>query len=219
MKLIVFDCDGTLVDGQHLILDAMQSACRNCDVSYAGDEAVRQIVGLSLLEAIEICYPQENEKTHYALKDAFVERFQELRLREQDDEPLFDGVRDTIEQLHRDGYLLGIATGKSKRGLLITLKNHGLSDYFLTLNTADDGPGKPHPSMLHNAMRDVGIAPEDTLMIGDTTYDIQMALAANVRAVGVSWGYHDGANLVRAGAHYMLDHISHIGKVLDEAFL
>ncbi len=219
MKLIVFDCDGTLVDGQHLILDAMQTACRVCETAYPGDEAIRQIVGLSLLEAIEICHPKESEITHHALKDAFVERFQELRLRDEDDEPLFDGVRDIIEQLHGEGYMLGVATGKSTRGLIITLKNHGLSDYFLTLNTADDGPGKPHPSMLHNAMRDVGVESKNTLMIGDTTFDIQMALAANVRAVGVSWGYHDRDKLLQAGAHYMLDHISHIRKVLDEAFL
>ena len=219
MKLIVFDCDGTLVDGQYLILDAMQSACRVCDTPYPGDEAIRQIVGLSLMEAIEICHPKENEKTHFALKDAFVDRFQELRLRDEDYEPLFDGVKDMIEQLHRDGYLLGVATGKSTRGLNITLKNHKLSDYFLTLNTADDGPGKPHPSRLNNAMRDAGVEPENTLMIGDTTFDIQMALAANVRAVGVSWGYHERDKLLQAGAHYMLDHISHLRKVLDEAFL
>lgn len=219
MKLIVFDCDGTLVDGQHLILDAMRTACGVCGTAYPGDEAIRQIVGLSLMEAIGICYPKENELTHQALKDAFVERFQELRMRDEDDEPIFDGVREVLEQLQSDGFLLGVATGKSKRGLAITLNNHGLGGYFLTLNTADDGPGKPHPSMLHNAMRDAGVSPENTLMVGDTTFDIQMALAANVRAVGVSWGYHDRDQLVQAGAHYMLDHISHMRKVLDEAFL
>ena len=219
MKLIVFDCDGTLVDGQHLILDAMQSASRACEIAYPGDEAVRQIVGLSLLEAIEICYPREAEKAHNALKDAFIRRFQELRLREEDDEPLFDGVRELILELHEAGYLLGIATGKSRRGLNVTLKNHGLGDYFLTLNTADDGPGKPHPSMLINAMADVGAQPENTFMVGDTTYDIHMALAANVRAVGVSWGYHDRDKLIQAGAHHMLDEISQLRKILDETIL
>lgn len=219
MKLIVFDCDGTLVDGQHLILDAMQSASKVCQISYPGDDAVRQIVGLSLMEAIEICYPDATTEICLGLKDAFVARFQELRLRDEDNEPLFDGVLEVLEQLNSDGYILGIATGKSTRGLISTLNNHGLRDHFLTLNTADDGPGKPHPSMLLNAMKDVGARPENTIMVGDTTYDIHMALAAKVRAVGVSWGYHDPDKLVAAGAHYMLDHISHIRKILDEAFL
>jgi len=219
MKLIVFDCDGTLVDGQHLIIDAMASACKICAVAYPGDEAVRHIVGLSLLEAIEICHPAESQMTHLALKKAFIDRFQELRLREEDDEPLFDGIGQMIEQLMAEGYALGIATGKSKRGLVNTLKNHGLSDYFMTLNTADDGPGKPHPSMLLNAMRDAGAEPQKTMMIGDTTFDIQMALAAKTCAVGVSWGYHDREKLREAGAHHMLDHISQIRQILDETFL
>lgn len=215
MKLVVFDCDGTLVDGQHLILDAMQTASRVCDIAYPGDEAIRQIVGLSLLEAIEMSYPDEKKLAHHALKDAFIERFQQLRQREEDEEPLFDGVKDFLHQLHQDGFLLGVATGKSRRGLVNTLKNHGLGDYFLTLNTADDGPGKPHPSMLHNAMLDVGAAPENTYMIGDTTFDVHMALAANVQAIGVSWGYHDRDKLEQAGAHHIVDHISHIRQILE----
>ncbi|NOZ67287.1 MAG: HAD-IA family hydrolase [Alphaproteobacteria bacterium] len=219
MKLIVFDCDGTLVDGQHLIIDAMQSACRVCDTAYPGDEAIRQIVGLSLMEAIGICHPGESEATHLALKDAFVARFQELRKLDDVPEPLFDGVKEVIESLSEAGYLLGIATGKSRRGLEITLKNHGLSDYFLTLNTADDGPGKPHPSMLLNAMQDVGAMAENTFMIGDTTYDIHMAQAAKVRAVGVTWGYHEPEKLMQAGADHMIDHISHLRKILDETVL
>jgi len=215
VKLIVFDCDGTLVDGQHLILDAMQTASRVCGIAYPGDEAIRQIVGLSLFEAIEMSYPHEKELSHHALKDAFIARFQQLRQREEDEEPLFDGVRELLQQLSQAGHLLGIATGKSRRGLISTLKNHDLSDYFLTLNTADDGPGKPDPSMLMNAMRDVGAAPENTLMIGDTTFDIQMALAAKVRAVGVSWGYHDRSRLEQAGAHHIVDHISHIRHIVE----
>ncbi|MCF6215667.1 MAG: HAD-IA family hydrolase [Emcibacter sp.] len=219
MKLIIFDCDGTLVDGQHLILDAMGSACVACEVPYPGDEAVRQIVGLSLMDAIEICHPQENQKTHLALKDAFISRFQELRQRDEDQEPLYDGVRDMLEKLHGDGFILGVATGKSRRGLTNTLKNHGLGDFFMTLNTADDGPGKPHPSMLINAMNEVGAEPENTVMIGDTTFDIHMALAAKVAAIGVSWGYHDRGKLIGAGAHHILDHISHIRQGLNETIL
>lgn len=219
MKLIVFDCDGTLVDGQHLIIDAMKSACRVCDIAYPGDDAIRHIVGLSLMEAIAICHPGESETTHLALQQAFISRFQELRHREEDNEPLFDGVREVIDQLAREGYLLGVATGKSRRGLGLTLKNHGLSEYFITLNTADDGPGKPHPAMLLNAMREAGARPENTMMVGDTTYDIEMALAAKVRAVGVSWGYHERDKLEQAGAHHIVDHISRLRKILDETFL
>lgn len=219
MKLIIFDCDGTLVDGQHLIIDAMKTACDVCDVPYPGDEAIRQIVGLSLLEAISICHPDESEATHLALRQAFIDRFQQLRHQDDDNEPLFDGVRQVIGQLSRDGYLLGIATGKSRRGLALTLKKHQLSEYFLTLNTADDGPGKPHPAMLLNAMKEAGVRTENTLMIGDTTYDIQMALAAKVHAVGVSWGYHDPIQLEQAGAEHILDHISQLRQILDETFL
>ena len=215
MKLIVFDCDGTLVDGQHMIIDAMQTACGACDVVYPGDEAVRQIVGLSLHQAIEVCRPAEAAVSHLALKDVFIERFQQLRLQKDYEEPLYDGVVDVLDQLNDKGYLLGIATGKSKRGLLSTLENHGLSDYFLTLNTADDGPGKPHPSMLHNAMKDVGVSPDQTWMIGDTTFDMEMARTAEVKAVGVSWGYHERAVLQQAGAHHILDHISDLHRVLE----
>ncbi len=219
MKLIVFDCDGTLVDGQHLIIDAMQSACGLCKVTYPGDDAIRHIVGLSLMEAIALCHPEESEATHLALQQAFIDRFQQLRQREEDNEPLFNGVREVIDQLARDGYLLGVATGKSRRGLGLTLEKHGLNKYFVTLNTADDGPGKPHPAMLYNAMREAGVTPENTVMIGDTTYDIKMARAARVWAVGVSWGYHERDKLEQAGAHHIVDHISHIRQILDETFL
>lgn len=219
MKLIVFDCDGTLVDGQHIILNAMQSASKACDVIYPGDEAVRRTVGLSLPEVIAICHPDQDKTKHDAIQQAFIDRFQELRRLQEDEEPIFDGVKDLLELLQDEGYLLGVATGKSKRGLDSTLEHHGLGDYFLTLNTADDGPGKPHPSMLHNAMREVGARPENTVMVGDTTFDIHMALAAKVHAVGVSWGYHNPEELKGAGAHHILDHISHLRKVLDEAFL
>jgi len=215
VKLVIFDCDGTLVDGQHLILDSMQTASKYCNIAYPGDEAVRQIVGLSLLEAISLVYPGENDKIHRQLQEAFITRFQEIRRLEQDHEPLFDGVVEALIRLNDEGYLLGVATGKSRRGLEMTLKNHDLGQYFVTLNTADDGPGKPHPSMVDNAMKDVGAVPENTAMIGDTSYDMLMAKAANVKAIGVDWGYHSFETLEQSGADHVLDHISKIHQIID----
>ncbi|WP_321390000.1 HAD-IA family hydrolase [Emcibacter sp.] len=213
MKLIVFDCDGTLVDGQHMILDSMRHASRICAVDYPGDEPVRRIVGLSLLRAIEDVFPDLHVDHHMSIREAFIDRFQQLRA-EEHEEPLFDDVREVLESLNDEGYLLGVATGKSRRGLINTLKNHDLEKYFITLNTADDGPGKPHPSMLLNAMRDAGAEPEETVMVGDTTYDIQMAKAARVRAIGVSWGYHPENELSTAGADHIIDRILHLPTIV-----
>jgi phosphoglycolate phosphatase len=118
-----------------------------------------------------------------------------------DDEPLFDGVGALLEQLANDGWMLGVATGKSDRGLNHILAAHGLRDHFITLQTADRHPSKPHPSMIEAAIVEAGAARARTAMIGDTSYDIEMAVNAGVRAVGVAWGYHPAAELVAAGAH------------------
>mgnify|MGYP001283052562 CR=1 FL=1 len=204
MKLVVFDCDGTLVDGQHMILESMRHACATCEVIYPGDEPVRRIVGLSLLQAIEGIFPDLDRDRHLAIREAFVTCFQHLRQEGRTQEPLYEGVVEILDHLLVEGYLLGIATGKSQRGLKKTLSNHGLEKYFLTLNTADDGPGKPHPSMLLNAMRETGMDPGNTVMVGDTTYDMEMARAARVRGIGVSWGYHEDRELVSAGASHVI---------------
>ena len=117
-----------------------------------------------------------------------------------------------ITELHDAGILLGVATGKSTRGLRNTLNNHGLQDYFVTLNTADDGPGKPHPSMINVALNDTGVEKENAFMIGDTTYDIVMAANAGVRSIGVTWGYHAKDELISCGA----DHIVHdMSEIVD----
>ncbi len=210
LKLAIFDCDGTLVDGQHMIISSMIHACEKHNIPYPGDELVRRMVGLSLMEAITTGFGSLSEHDHKLIHRAFIEHFQYLRTQDDHEEPLYDGVLDVINNLHDTGILLGIATGKSTRGLHNTLNNHGLQDYFVTLNTADDGPGKPHPSMINVALNDTGVEKENAFMIGDTTYDIVMAANAGVRSIGVTWGYHAHDELVSCGADHIVHEISEI---------
>lgn len=210
LKLIIFDCDGTMVDGQHMIISSMKEASKKCNVPYPGDESVRRIVGLSLLEAISRVYPTLSNNDHDLIRNEFVNHFQYLRSLDQQHEPLYEGVKETINLLNDMGILLGVATGKSSRGLANTLKNHGLEKHFVTLNTADDGPGKPHPSMINVALSDTGVLKQNAYMIGDTTYDMQMAALAGVHSIGVTWGYHSRQELVTSGANHIIDHISEV---------
>lgn len=214
LKLAIFDCDGTLVDGQHMIISSMKEASEKCKIPYPGDEQVRRIVGLSLFEAITMIYPKISDNDHTMLHRAFVEHFQYLRTLDDQHEPLYDGIHETILDLHQAGILLGVATGKSSRGLRSTLSNHNLQDYFVTLNTADDGPGKPHPSMIKVALSDTGVDPENAVMIGDTTYDMVMAANAGVRSIGVTWGYHDREELISSGADHIIDEISGLADLI-----
>ncbi len=214
LKLAIFDCDGTLVDGQHMIISSMKRASEKCKIPYPGDEQVRRIVGLSLFEAITMIYPKISDNDHTLLHSAFVEHFQYLRTLDEQHEPLYDGIHETILDLYRTGILLGVATGKSSRGLRTTLNNHNLQDYFVTLNTADDGPGKPHPSMINVALADTGVDPENAVMIGDTTYDMVMATNAGVRSIGVTWGYHGREELISSGADHIIDEVSALADLI-----
>ena len=147
--------------------------------------------------------PDAEPDVHVALAEDYKRAFQRLRGDGLVEEPLYDGVAELIDALEADGWLLGVATGKSDRGLALCLEHHGLAGRFVTLQTADRHPSKPHPSMIEPAMAEAGAAPETTLMIGDTSYDMAMARAAGVTAIGVAWGYHDAEELTRAGAHYV----------------
>jgi phosphoglycolate phosphatase len=121
------------------------------------------------------------------------------------DEPLFAGAAAALAQLLERGYLLGIATGKARRGVNHVLDRHGLHGHFVTIQTVDTSPGKPHPDMVLKAMAETGAAPQHTCMIGDTSFDIEMGRAANVRAIGVTWGNHPVVELAAAGAHRLVD--------------
>ena len=202
VRLAVFDCDGTLSDGQANICRAMEAAYRAGGLPVPPRAAIRNIVGLSLVEAVAVLSPGADEERHRALAADYKAAFFRMRAAgELDVEPLYDGLAETIDALAADGWMLGIATGKSDRGLAHLLAHHGLADRFVTLQTADRHPSKPHPSMLEAAMAEAGAQDYTTVMIGDTSYDMAMARAAGVRAVGVAWGYHDEATLRAAGAH------------------
>jgi phosphoglycolate phosphatase len=149
--------------------------------------------------------PGAETATVAEVAERYRDAFLSLRSRPDFHEPLFPGARAALEALDHPEIMLGIATGKARRGLLNSLERHGLAAYFVTLKTADDGPGKPHPEILERAMAEVGVGPEDTVMVGDTIFDIQMARNAQAHAVGVSWGYHETAELTAAGAARVID--------------
>ncbi|EZP70413.1 HAD family hydrolase [Sphingomonas paucimobilis] len=200
-RLAVFDCDGTLVDSQHSICTAMTRAFEGEKLAAPDRAAILSVVGLSLPLAIARLLPDAEEDYHLHLSEGYKRAFQHLRRENMVSEPLYPGMAALIRDLDADGWLLGVATGKSDRGLALCLEHHGIAAHFVTLQTADRHPSKPHPSMLLSAMADAGASPETTVMIGDTSYDIDMALAAATRALGVGWGYHQPAELVAAGAH------------------
>jgi phosphoglycolate phosphatase len=161
---------------------------------------VRRIVGLSLPVAIGKLAPQANDEQIALAVAAYKQAFFAARQEGRVHEPLFDGIHDLLTDLHGSNWRLGVATGKSDRGLKTMLASHGLTDLFCTLQTADRHPSKPHPSMIETALADALARPEHAVMIGDTHFDIEMARSAGVRAIGVAWGYHSVEELVAAGA-------------------
>ena len=214
-RLAVFDCDGTLVDSGATICAALDRGFTDCGIAPPSRAAQRGIIGLSVHEAMIALHPEGEAATHALLAEAYKSAFSGLRARGLADEPLYDGIAEAIEGLAVRGWLLGVATGKSDRGLAHVLAKHGLDARFVTLQTADRHPSKPHPSMLHQAMADAGAAPETTAMIGDTSYDMGMAKAAGAAAIGVAWGYHSPELLRESGADVVADHASELVALLE----
>ena len=212
--MAIFDCDGTLVDSQANICAAMEECFGRAGLDPPPRERTRRVVGLSLIEAMAAMAPQGDSDLHVALAEDYKLVFQRLRGRGLVEEPLYEGIAELLDTLEKDGWLLGVATGKSDRGLALCLERHGLHPRFVTLQTADRHPSKPHPSMIEQALAEAGAAPELSLMIGDTSYDMAMAKAAGVAAIGVTWGYHEREELIAAGADYIADRPSDVTELV-----
>lgn len=202
LKLALFDLDGTLVDSRQLIAQSMDEAFRKNGLAGCSYDQVRQIVGIELFEAIPMLLP-EDYPAEGAVKIG--NDFREIFVRNRADgthtEGLYDGARELLEELDAAGWLLGVATGKPRRGLDHILDTHGLHEMFVTLNTSCTGVGKPNPRMVLEAMGETGVDAHRTIVIGDSSHDIQMALNAKVTAAGVAWGFHTTEELNTAGAH------------------
>ena len=216
IRLVVFDCDGTLVDSQHVIREAMTRAFAANGLPAPQPAAVRRVIGLSLAVAVERLWPEGDADGRDVVVDAYRDAFLDLGSRPDHHEPLFPGAAEAVEALGAAGYVLGVATGKGKRGLRATLGRVGLLERFATLQTADDAPSKPHPGMLLRAMAETGAHESGTVFVGDTTFDMQMAVNARVTPLGVGWGYHGARELRAAGAHAVVERFAELVGAIDQ---
>ena len=216
LRLAVFDVDGTLIDSQHSIVAAMEGAWSAFDLDPPARENVLQIIGLPLLEAVAILAPEQTPERHQALREKYSETWIAMREEGRLQEPLFPGSVSVLDDLEKHGWLLGVATGKARRGLDHVLARHALAPRFTTLQTSDVARGKPHPEMLERAMAETGVEPSRVAMIGDTTFDIQMARNAGTFAIGVDWGYHPTEDLWAAGAHAVIGDFSDLPRTAME---
>lgn len=214
-RLILFDCDGTLVDSQAGIAGAMIACFREAGLAAPAPAAVRSVIGLSLSEAILRLLPDgatraDADHLGEAYKRAFAAAAPGVP------EPLYRGMRQIVEALDDAASLLGVATGKSRRGVERTLSAHGLFERFVTIQTADTNPSKPHPAMVVEALAETGIDRARTVVIGDSPYDILMAQAAGVASIAVDWGYGQRAALRAARPGRWCDEPHALPGLIDE---
>jgi phosphoglycolate phosphatase len=215
MKLAVFDCDGTLVDGQAAVCEAMEAAFAEAGLPAPPRSQVRRIVGLSLPQAVRALAPDADPARQGAAVAAYKTAFRAAREEGRLEEPLFEGLRELLGEMRAGGWQLAVATGKSDRGLAACLTGHGIAGLFTSLQTADRHPSKPDPAMLAAALFEAGAHAHEAVMIGDTTFDMAMARAARVRAIGVAWGYHAPEELLEAGAEAVASTIDELRELLD----
>jgi phosphoglycolate phosphatase len=215
-RLAIFDCDGTLVDSQANICLAMEHAFGEAGRVPPTRHAIRRIVGLSLVEIMRALLPDTDAEVHAEMAERYRASYLILRNNGLENEPLYDGMAALLSSMDGAGWLLGVATGKSDRGLERCLDHHGIKGLFVTLQTADRHPSKPHPSMVYQALADAGAEARDAVVIGDTVFDIHMGKAAGTRTIGVNWGYHPVDELHAAGADAIATSMAELETILGD---
>ena len=216
-KLAVFDCDGTLVDSGATIHGALAEAFAIHEKTLPPAPECRRVIGLSLTEAMAALLPDGSGDEHLQLAETYKGCFHRARQEGRVEEPLFDGILDLLEVLEAEGWDLAVATGKSDRGLRHCLESHGLHARFVSLQTADRHPSKPHPAMVLQAMADAGAEPGTTIVIGDTSFDMAMGVAAGATSIGAGWGYHEALELIDAGARAVASNPADVVRLAREA--
>lgn len=199
-RLAIFDCDGTLVDSGATIHRALAETFDLHGLKVPLPAQSRKVIGLSLAEAMAALVPEARAEDHLQLAETYKSCFFQARQRGEVEEPLFDGILELLDAMEAKGWVLGVATGKSDRGLRHCLESHGIHARFVSLQTADRHPSKPSPQMALAAMADAGAEPGRTVVVGDTSFDMAMARAAGAAGIGAGWGYHDAEELSAAGA-------------------
>jgi phosphoglycolate phosphatase len=206
-ELLIFDWDGTLADSIGRIVEAMREAAVLSDMPVRDDLAIKGIIGLGLPEAIRTLYPDISGSDLIDFRQRYADCYMAM-----DVEPskLFDDVLDSLEHFRNQGYRLAVATGKARRGLDRVLKAHGWTDYFDITRAADETASKPDPLMLHEILEHCGVKPERALMIGDSSFDLQMARNAGMDSVAVGYGAQALDSLLAYEPRLAIDHFSEL---------
>lgn len=208
-QLIIFDWDGTIIDSQAHILSCMKKAMLDENLPQPGDDQIRHIIGLSLDNAILALYPELDEVTVSTIADNYRRHFFADSNHQSE---LFRGAAETIQDLHASGYYLAVATGKGRRGLDIALKNTGLEPFFHCTRCADETRSKPDPMMLDEILTDLDLDPGNAIMVGDTSYDMDMAGNIKMDCIAVTYGMHDVKHLQNSSPTYFIDSIDQLSQ-------
>lgn len=216
MKLVLFDCDGTLIDSAHGIHHCMEQAFLDAGYDAPQLHETKSVIGLTLDEAIAKILQRSVDDQIRDMTSCYRHHHRTMRDEKLLHEPFFDGVWDVLQTLmQQDDVLLGIVTGKSRHGLDALIDLHGLDSAIITSRTADECLSKPNPAMVLECCAETGIEPSRTLVIGDAIYDMQMARSAGARAIGVSWGYASPEALLETGAHHVVDHAGQLMPLIN----